>query len=387
LANSFSYEIIKTFYPRTILLENSRINVSENQHAYDLFSPRNLQALSILFSEIEKIQNEKIKDILKFCFTSCLGQASKMVFVLRKKIDKKNSKKKERTNISVGSWVIGYWKPVEHFEINVWNCFENKFRKTLKAKQQQQELFIKPNKLISAEKLFKEKSGCTLLNEDAQNTLRKFPSNSVDYIITDPPHGNRIPYLELSQLWNGWLKKTADFEGEIVISSAKGRNKFPQKYNDQLNLVFKEIYRILKPTKKFTLLFNSLDDDTWINIIVTLNKIGFNLLSIDTLNYSANSVVQDNRQNGLKTDFILTYIKSVDKPKEIKLLNGSKGTMKIEKCIKLSKSQKDNIETYEILNNLFFKFLKNNQFFRLSEAIKLLYSSTEKLSSRNNTEN
>ncbi len=28
---------------------------------------------------------------------------------------------------------------------------------------------------------------------------------SVDYIYTDPPYGKKIPYLDLSVMWNAWL--------------------------------------------------------------------------------------------------------------------------------------------------------------------------------------
>jgi adenine-specific DNA methylase len=34
----------------------------------------------------------------------------------------------------------------------------------------------------------------------------------VDYIYTDPPYGSKIPYLDLSIMWNEWLELPVDDE-------------------------------------------------------------------------------------------------------------------------------------------------------------------------------
>ena len=51
-----------------------------------------------------------------------------------------------------------------------------------------------------------------------------------------------------------------------------------------------------------------------------MDKIGFELFEVETLGYSANSVVQDNRKKGLKTDFILTFQKKRPSHDTIKIL-------------------------------------------------------------------
>lgn len=371
-AKSFTYEEIEQYFPKNKMFENSRINVKKNDRVNQLFTPRNLYALSILFDEIEKVRDSKIRNILKFCFTSSLGQASNMVFVINKKINKEDGKKIQRANKSVGSWVIGYWKPKEHFEINVWNCFERKFKKILKAKFNQLQDFPFVEESTSFSNLLNKKSGFYLSNQPAQNFLVDIQDNSVDYIITDPPHGDRIPYLELSQLWNSWLGNNVNYKDEIIVSGSKERQKDQEDYNKLLKDTFLEIYRVLKPGKKFTLMFNSLDDETWISIINSLNEIGFKLKKIETLSYSANSVVQDNRETGLKTDFVLTYEKTTFPLNNIYLLNGLKGEAILGKLIVDAKAKKENMKKYEILNELFFKLLKKDQFFRLSQAIKLI---------------
>ncbi|MEM4711410.1 MAG: hypothetical protein QXL18_05680, partial [Candidatus Woesearchaeota archaeon] len=350
-----------------------------NKHIYELFTPRNLMALSFLLDSIEKIEDKDIREILKFAFTSAVGQASKMVFVVKKR-GKFNGQTKKVERKEVGSWVIGYWVPKEHFEINVWNCFENKFKKILKAKKEQEHAKYEIIEANNFEELTNTKKNLLLINDSAVSVLKTIPDNSIDYVITDPPHGNRIPYLEQSMMWNEWLKKDVNYDDEIIISDSKDRNKDIKNYYALLNQVLKNIERVLKPNRYFSLMFNSLDDETWINLIKTMNELNFELYKIETLSYSANSVVQDTRGAGLKTDFIFTFKKTPNKIKRsIELLSIKKHEEIIKKKIDLYiSSGNDGLETYEILNNLIIDLLKQNTFFKLSEVIDFIKKNYKK---------
>ena len=376
LADSFSYETIPYFYPKEKLFYNPRINANKDMKVYDLFTPRNLLALSILWKKINEIEDENVRSFFKFCFTASLGQASKMVFVVKRR-GKFNGKTREVTKKEVGSWVIGYWTPKEHFEINVWNCFENRYRKILKAKKIQSNMnyVVKEGNKIE-DLLFSDKN-LLLFKKPAQDVLKTFPENSIDYVITDPPHGDRQPYLELSLMWNSWLGEHPEYEKEIVISDSKERNKNKENYFQLLKEVFYEIERVLKPNHYFSLMFNSLDDETWINLFSILNNLNFELISIETFEYSAGSVVQDTRAGGLKTDFILTFRKSLidgKNKKRIDLISikQERDTIidLIEKYIQSSANRGK--YTYQIINYLTIHFVKQNKLFKLSELFKLL---------------
>ena len=266
LCRTFTYKNIKNKYPKRKLIANSRINVKDGMSVYDLFTPRNTFALSILMHDINKIRNPELRDFFKFCFTSCLGQASKMVFVINNRKKMKNKYNMPSNRKKVGSWVIGYWIPKERFEINAWNCFESRYNKILKAKIQYNEL----DHIVSYAKNFRElkNNNCTsnnilLINDSCYHALQKILDNSIDYVITDPPHGDRLPYLELSMMWNDWLGFSTNMDEELVISDAKSRNKTVSEYSNLLRKILYEINRVLKPNKHFTLMFNSYDDRTW----------------------------------------------------------------------------------------------------------------------------
>lgn len=117
------------WYPKSLMFENARINVGKNQRVSDLFTPRALVGLSLILDEINKIADDKIKNVFELTLTGTLSQASNLVFVIRRRGKQNDSKAKAE----VGSWVIGYWVPEEHFEINVWNCFENRFKRIFKG--------------------------------------------------------------------------------------------------------------------------------------------------------------------------------------------------------------------------------------------------------------
>jgi DNA modification methylase len=297
---------IPYFYPRTPLYENPRLNAYSGMTVADLFTKRNIMALSILLHEIEKVKYNLIKDVLKFTFTSCLAQASKMIFVIKHRGRTSGNARYEKEE--VGSWVTGFWIPNERFELNVWRCFENRFRKVLNGKKEVfQHLIGSYLEAETFEDLIQERN--ILISTRSATDLSILPDESVDYIFTDPPHADRIPYMELSLIWMAWLQLEGDFESEIVISNAKNRNKNIKEYQMRLGLAFKEMHRVLKNKRFISVVFNSRDAKAWDALITSCRDIGFEIIDIKHLKYSANSVLQDSREGALRGDFIITFRK------------------------------------------------------------------------------
>ncbi|MCY4491159.1 MAG: DNA methyltransferase [Thaumarchaeota archaeon] len=197
--------------------------------------------------------------------------------------------------------------------------------------------------------------------------------NSIDYVITDPPHGDRQPYLELSMLWNTWLGFECDFENELVISNAKTRNKNVENYNKLLIKIISQIERVLKPGKYFTLMFNSLDNATWKNLQKTLYGMDMNIVDIATVDYSATSVVQDNRDVGLKTDFAFTFKKHQNNRKagyrQVELEHLKEMTHSL---MQQYSKRNDQARPYEILNYTVTSLMNDRIVFDLGIILKLL---------------
>lgn len=308
---------IPYFYPQTTLYENSRINAYQGMKVSDLFTKRNLMGLSLLLHAIEQITDNQLREVLKFTFTSCLAQASKMVFIVRNRGKMSGEVWREREE--VGSWVVGYWIPRERFEINVWQCFTNRFSKVIRGKQ---EAYVQLKNVYSEAKTYEDltQGKTILICTQSATDLSNLPDECVDYIFTDPPHGDRIPYLELSLMWMSWLRMTADFDSEIVVSDAKYRGKNIEDYRTRLALAFKEMYRVLKKGKYMSVAFNSWNDAAWHAFLQSCYELGFEIVDVTPIRYSANSVIQDSRKGGLRGDFVVTFRKRLERKSDFDVI-------------------------------------------------------------------
>jgi hypothetical protein len=122
--NLFSTYTVKNIR-KIMFFTNSKINSTPQMSIYDLFTHRALYNIDLLLDEI-KLFPEIIQRALLLTLTSASGQMSSMVFAIT---NRGKSKNLISNKIEVGSWVIGYWRPKLHFEINVWNCFESRANK------------------------------------------------------------------------------------------------------------------------------------------------------------------------------------------------------------------------------------------------------------------
>jgi DNA modification methylase len=267
---------IPYWYPDNDLIWNTRVNVHKGTKVSDLFTKRALIGLSILLNEIEKIKNEPLKAMMKFVFSSTLPQASKLVFVIQKRGRHSGEGKKTQ---EVGSWATrGYWVPPRHFEINVWNCFKNRFKKVLRGKRESNSLIKVYNETNKFE--FLGSKNILIKTSNVQNLTDFIPPNSIDYVFTDPPYGDSIPYLELDYMWSSWLKFNPHFEDEIVISDSPERNKNIELYKKMLHKAFVQVFTVLKPGKFMTVTFHNTDIKMWNCIIRAAVLSGFSLEKI-----------------------------------------------------------------------------------------------------------
>jgi SAM-dependent methyltransferase len=306
LATSYEHYPVQHIRPIR-LFDNSRINTRSVLTLEDLFTGRALHNIDLLLEGINKC-DDPVRKALLLCLTSAVGQMSKMVFAIT---GRGKTKGEETGHIEVGSWVIGYWRPDLHFEVNVWNTFARRvgrFLRTLELDVRERSLFRGSEASALGE----------VILGSASNVLASYKVESVDLIITDPPHGDRIPYLELSELWNAILGETAEFENEIVVSNARSRCKDREAYGRELNAVLAELRRILKPGGHLIILFNSRDGQSWSDLksaVFGNDARTLSYLGAFESHYSAGSVVQDSRPGGLQHDYALVF-KKHDKLKQ-----------------------------------------------------------------------
>lgn len=85
--------------------------------------------------------------------------------------------------------------------------------------------------------------------------------NSVDYVFTDPPFGDFIPYAEVNQVNEAWLGKLTDRTKEAIVSPAQGKGV--EDYARLMSDVFAEVARVVKPTGAVTVVFHASKPAVW----------------------------------------------------------------------------------------------------------------------------
>jgi DNA modification methylase len=253
-------EDVPYWYPENDLVWNTRVNVQKGMKVSDLFSRRNLIALAILYDGINKTGKNDLRDMLRFAFSAALAQASKLLVY---------------TKTSGPSWKVrGYWVPPNRYEMNVWRFFENRFKKVIHGKTQSNALLADKYSDNSFKILNHSATELSSIS-DLKN------ENCVDYVFTDPPYGDNVPYLELDLMWASWLGFKMNFDDEIIISdSPVRREKNFDLYYSMLSKTFREIYRVLKPSKFLTVTFNNTDMQIYNAIIRAVILAGFDLEKI-----------------------------------------------------------------------------------------------------------
>jgi DNA modification methylase len=248
---------------------SNRTLIYEDMTVASFFTVRNYQILSLIVQAIQKIPGVAVKHLLEFVFTSSVAQASRLI--------------PYRSGLTSGgpAWTVsGFWIPNLHFELNAWNCFENRFKKVLKGKGQIDEQFnVKGLRRKIAFGQLQTDYDLAILNRSCTELKNFISSNSVDYIFTDPPYGDSVPYLEYSTIWSSWLGHEADYDNEIVVSDSHERNKDIQNYRHLMSKALQECYRVLKDGKWLSLTFHNRDMEVWDAIIGAASNAGFELVN------------------------------------------------------------------------------------------------------------
>jgi ribosomal protein S27E len=265
----------KYWYPRVELRYPSR-KPFRAKRRFDtvakLFTKRNLSALSILYHEIEQLPDEgkddqDVKDLIKFVFSSMLHLVSRLIMLKRGKEAGWNTPE---------YLVLGV-----HPEYNVWDRFENRYKKILRGKQKVSE---KISYYKEAEKFDELLDDCNaLICRRSALDLENILSESIDYVFTDPPYGGSIQYSELSLLRTAWLvgeksdpRFPLDFwKDEITINNNQGKNF--EYYHTRLHSAFREIFRVLKSGKFLTVTFHNKSVKVYNSIIRSVVFAGFEL--------------------------------------------------------------------------------------------------------------
>lgn len=284
----------------------------------DFFTRKNLLLNLLLLDCIKNIKiTKKQKKILRLIFSASIRETNIMAF----------------TN---DGWQGGkpttwakhaYWIPSQFCEVDVQSSFKRAYERVKSCIIFNRERMLN----ISEGKSFndiKKDANVLLINNSIEEL--PLPPESIDAIVTDPPYGSNVQYLELSHFWYVWNKDLYDhqipnFSKEAISNRKKNFEgaKNMVDYESNLYNVFLQAYRALKLNKTMTLTFNNRDMGAWLALLLSIFRCGFSL-------NKANIVFQDGVENYQQTahtkyigspygDFIYTFTKSLNKNKDLSI--------------------------------------------------------------------
>jgi len=237
-----------------------------------LFSDKQTAQLALLKSIILKQKNENIRNSLLLAFSSTITK-------INLTYHNSSSRDENAGNTSAFAY-YRYRIAKEAIDLDVMNSFEGKYKKIVAAKQEMS-YFINEETIDNAQ-----------IIKGTATDLSFLPKESVDYIYTDPPYGKKIPYLDLSAMWNAWLDLEVT-ESDYIQEAIEGgeHNKSKNDYNLLMVQSIKEMYRVLKYDRWLSFVFAHKDPEFWHLIIDTAESCGFEY---------AGAVAQKNGQTSFK---------------------------------------------------------------------------------------
>jgi len=238
-----------------------------------LHEDRSLCALDALRDGISNISNEPLNAKMLLAFTSILTNCSKLY----------------RFRKGGGGGAIGaYYVPPIRRELNPLFGFAEKL-KTIDTSLMEIVEWDECNYLIS--------------NQPSQKV--DLPSESMDYVFTDPPYADTMPYGALNFIWDGWLNQVPLSEYEAIGDSWKSVMKG----------VFLEVHRVLKPEAFCSVCYHDTSEGTWADLLDVMAECGFrpvigkDVLFIETNQKAYQQTVAD---KVVKRDHVVNFVKVAD---------------------------------------------------------------------------
>lgn len=238
-----------------------------------LFSEKQLAQLAFLKSLIKKEKNKNIRDSLMLMFSGLLTKVN---------LTYHNNSKRPAPGQG-DTAIFRYYRyriAPNYTDLDLITYFELRLKKVIAAKKEI-EYYINENTISNAQ----------ILKHSATD-LSFIANESIDYIYTDPPYGKKIPYLDLSIMWNGWLDLEVT-ENDYNLEAIEGgeNKKTKDEYNQLIAQSIKEMYRVLKFDRWLSFVFAHKDPEFWHLIIDTAESCGLEYVG---------AVAQKNGQTSFK---------------------------------------------------------------------------------------
>jgi 16S rRNA G966 N2-methylase RsmD len=281
-------------YPKGIILpKNSDVRTVE-----ELFSRQQLAELALLKYLILKVRDIDVRAHLLLMFSGLLN-----------KINLTYHASGDRTEGRGDSAIFRYYRyRIAHSspQLDVPYYFRSRLKRIASAKEELRPFLAKV-----------VHSDYKVIQGSATN-LEMISSESVDYIYTDPPYGAKIPYLDLSVMFNAWLGfklREADYEQEAIEGGEHQKTK--GQYSTLLAESIAEMYRVLKFDRWMSFVFAHKDPAYWHIIVGAAEAAGFEYAGVVKQNNGAATFKKRQNPFTVLSGQLIINFKKVRNPKSI----------------------------------------------------------------------
>lgn len=352
--------VIHDWYPDdefydTPSISASFVNNIGGTHFSDIWTKRNLYVLAKINAEVENIEDVDLKKQLMFGLIQTVHLCSKMCVPRRAESNRSFSTSWGRS---------AYICSKRQMEMNPLMLFES----SCLGKQSVKSALTDVKKHVGKVPKSKYVTPEILMNSDIHTLFQEYdiiygvidintvstliPKESVKFIITDPPYGGLVQYMDLSYIWLIWLKHfdkryNPDISKEITIK--KGLVDI-QEYSKKFTSGMKNLYDVMAQDAKIVFTFHNKELMVWNAFLRSISHAGFKIEKV---------IHQQNRRTGESnvanpygtsaSDFYIRCSKS-DYVKKIETSRDEFENFIVDRAVKIISSRNE-ATPYQILFN------------------------------------
>lgn len=238
----------------------------------DFYTKRNLAAMSQIWKQIHKIEDEATAGFAGFVFTSLYQRVTKL---------------SEYRFWGGSGNTANFNVPYIFNEANVFVTFERKARSII-------------DHLETTALSYR---GRAVIRTGSATDLGFLPPNSIDLIFTDPPFGANINYSEMNMLWESWLKTHTDNTSEAIVNRVQ--RKDAGTYQELMTKSLKECHRVLRDGHWMVLVFMNSAEDIWARLRQAVLDAGFSIERVDIFDKQHGTFKQFVSDNTAGSDLML----------------------------------------------------------------------------------
>ncbi|WP_312694948.1 DNA methyltransferase [Caproiciproducens sp.] len=259
-------------FPNTPSINGKFIrDVGGNDFSF-LWTKRNLYLLSKIFDLIKQ-QDNTVQLPLLYAFVHTLHLVSKMVVARQEKGNRSFSGSWGRADYMIRNRRLEQ-NPLIVFERA---CFDRQgVLNSLIDAHSRIPQKIKLNDVCQSNK-YKSNVNINYGKMDVADLLDYIPAKSVDFIITDPPYGGLVQYMDLSLIWLVWLqnydiKYAPNLSAEITVKKGSVSRDM---YKRRLTNAFVNLHRVLKDDGYMVVTFHNKEMQEWNDFTNSVRDAGF----------------------------------------------------------------------------------------------------------------